>query len=222
MRGLLIADENLDSRNQLASLFIQEDYTVTVTNSLVSALEGILSDTFQVVLLSGIRDEQDLTRSVTLLRKCNRDLTIILVADELPISLLRRVRKEGIFYHALKPVKPEDRDEIRQAVSCAFANHGHASGVTHLYNNKEAGMKGPRVLLTTLVVLIAITSPALAVDTAKTYNSGLLVLAFIGLCALIVIAQLLPAIKSLLKMTKRSAEASKKQEMVHSYHTTKK
>ncbi|MHB1397527.1 MAG: hypothetical protein ACYDAI_04150 [Trichloromonadaceae bacterium] len=43
---------------------------------------------------------------------------------------------------------------------------------------------------------LLLTSPALAaaVDTTKVYNSGFLVLAFLGFCALIVVAQLLPAI----------------------------
>ena len=36
--------------------------------------------------------------------------------------LSERTRSEGIFYHALKPAKPEDTDEIRQAVRCAFEN----------------------------------------------------------------------------------------------------
>lgn len=220
MRGLLIADENLDSRNQLASLFIHDEYAVTVTNSLVNAIEGILNRTIQVALLSGIHDEQDLTRSVTLLRKCNQELTIILVTDEMPLSLLRRVRKEGIFYHALKPVKPEDREEIRQAVSCAFANQGHADGMHPITNSKEAGMKGPRILLSTLLI-VAVTTPALAVDTAKTYTSGLLVLGFVGLCALIVVAQMLPAIRSLLAMMKKSAEDAEQRETVTTFHTTK-
>jgi hypothetical protein len=30
------------------------------------------------------------------------------------------VRKEGIFYHALRPAEPEDEEEIRQVVKCAM------------------------------------------------------------------------------------------------------
>lgn len=53
------------------------------------------------------------------------------------------------------------------------------------------------LLTTTLAASIPLlfTSPVLAaVDTTKVYNSGFLVLAFLGFCALIVVAQLLPAI----------------------------
>jgi DNA-binding NtrC family response regulator len=120
MQGLLIADEDLDSRKQMADLFIDAGYNVTVTNSAANVLHGILKKTAQVVLLSSEFDEMTATDLIPLLKKCNRKLTIILISNDLSLTLIRKLRKEGIFYHALKPVKPEDREEIRQAVKCAF------------------------------------------------------------------------------------------------------
>ncbi len=122
MLGLLIADENVESRKQMADLFIEAGYNVTVTNSAANALYGILKRTAQVVILSSQFDEITATELIPILKKCNRKLTIILVSGDLSLSLLRKVRKEGIFYHALKPVEPEDREEIRQVVQCAFNN----------------------------------------------------------------------------------------------------
>ena len=122
MLGLLIADENIDSRKQMAELFIEAGYNVIVTNSAANTLYGILKKTAQVVLLGSQLDELTATDLIPLLKKCDRNLTIILVSDDLSLSLIRKVRKEGIFYHALKPVKPEDREEIRQVVQCAFQN----------------------------------------------------------------------------------------------------
>lgn len=120
MQGLLIADEDLDNRKQMADLFIDAGYNVTVTNSAANVLYGILKKTAQVVLLSSEFDELTATDLIPLLKKCNRKLTIILISNDLSLTLIRKLRKEGIFYHALKPVKPEDREEIRQAVKCAF------------------------------------------------------------------------------------------------------
>jgi len=130
MLGLLIADEDIDSRKQMADLFIEAGYNVIVTNSAANALYGILKKTAQVVLLSGQFDELTANDLVPLLKKCNRHLTIILVSDDVSLSLIRKLRKEGIFYHALKPVKPEDHEEIRQVVQCAFenlTNHRHSA-----------------------------------------------------------------------------------------------
>lgn len=121
MQGLLIADEDLVTRKRMADLFIDDGYDVTVTSSAAGVLYGILKKTAQVVLLSTRFDEILATELIPILRKCNRNLTIILVASELPLSLIRKARREGIFYHALKPGKPGDEEELRQAVRCAFA-----------------------------------------------------------------------------------------------------
>lgn len=121
MQAILIADENLDSRKQMADLFIEAGYNVLVTTTAANVLHGILKKTAQVVLLSSQFDELGASDLVPLLKKCNRELTIILVSDENSLPLMRKLRREGIFYHALKPVKPEDREELRQAVQCAFA-----------------------------------------------------------------------------------------------------
>ncbi len=58
----------------------------------------------------------------------------------------------------------------------------------------------------TLMALIA--TPALAIDTAQTYQSGILVLLFVGFCALLIIAQLVPAVLALFGMTKEAAKNS--------------
>jgi DNA-binding NtrC family response regulator len=118
--GLLIADEDLATRTQMAELFSADGYAVTAPTSLAGALAGILKKTVKVVLLSTRFDEVLATELIPLLRQCNRDLSIILVASELPLALLRKARNEGIFYHALKPVQPGDEEELRQAVKCAF------------------------------------------------------------------------------------------------------
>ena len=119
-QGLLIAAEDVATRKQMAELFIDAGYQVTVPTSVAGALYGILKKTAKVVLLSTRFDELLATELIPLLKQCNRDLTIILVASELPLALLRKARHEGIFYHALKPAQPGDEEELRQVVKCAF------------------------------------------------------------------------------------------------------
>jgi DNA-binding NtrC family response regulator len=123
MNGLLIANKDQCAREQMLRLFEGGGYEITVADSVVNSLSGILDKKIQVVLLGGILDEQQISKFVPLLKKCNRNLSIILVSDEMPLELLRKIRKEGIFYHALKPVENEGWDEIRQAVSCAFESY---------------------------------------------------------------------------------------------------
>ncbi|MDX2496215.1 MAG: hypothetical protein QNK27_14740 [Desulfuromusa sp.] len=66
-----------------------------------------------------------------------------------------------------------------------------------------------KAILTTLTLsLFAV--PAFAVDTTQTYNSGILVLLFVGFCALLIVAQLVPAVLTLFGMTKAAVEGSRK------------
>jgi DNA-binding NtrC family response regulator len=121
--GILIVDEDKDCRKQMAEMFTEAGYEVTVSDSVASALYGVLKNTAQVVVLGSRFDELTAGDIIPLLKRCNRKLPIILItADNTSLGLLRKLRCEGVFYHALKPVDAEDREEIRQAVHCAFEN----------------------------------------------------------------------------------------------------
>jgi response regulator of citrate/malate metabolism len=95
---------------------------VIVTNSVANALYGVLKKTAQVVLLGTSFDELNAAELIPLLKQCNQKLSIILVAEDTSLLPIKKLRAEGIFYHALKPVNAEDREEIRLAVECAFKN----------------------------------------------------------------------------------------------------
>jgi hypothetical protein len=66
-------------------------------------------------------------------------------------------------------------------------------------------MKSIRTALQALALCLA-ASPALAADTHKVYNSGILVLAFLGFCALVVVSQLIPSIVLLCGILKEAAQ----------------
>lgn len=123
MNGLLIVHERDDDRAEMAALFTNDSYRVTTSDSVANALEGIWDKSIPVVLLGGSFSEQHVARFLPLLKKCNRHLAIVLVTEDIPFELLRKIRKEGIFYHALKPVSGEGWDEIRQVVACAFDSY---------------------------------------------------------------------------------------------------
>lgn len=69
-------------------------------------------------------------------------------------------------------------------------------------------MKTTGTALGTLMATMAAT-PALAADTHAVYNSGILVLLFLGFCALVVMAQIIPSIVLLAGMVKEALHAAK-------------
>lgn len=121
-RGILIADKDTEVRQEVADIFVEAGYQVETTDSAVHVLCNILEKQTPVVLLGNDFDSKVTSADlIHLLKKCNRRLAVILVSDEASLPVVRKIRKEGIFYHALKPSSPEDKEEIRQVVGCAFA-----------------------------------------------------------------------------------------------------
>ena len=122
MLELLIADKDRGTRRRMAKLLIEAGYDVMVTDSATKTIDGVRRKKAQVVLLGAELGEFTFVELVPLLKRCNRKLTIVLIADDTPLPLIRKVREEGIFYHALRPTEPEGEEEIRQVVKCAVEN----------------------------------------------------------------------------------------------------
>jgi len=213
MRGLLIANKNSGTRDQLANLFTDDDYQVVTTDSVANSLEAIINKEIQVVVLDGLYDEHNVAKLIPLLKKCNRNISIILVTDDMPINLVKKIRQEGIFYHALRPTADDHFAEIHEAVLCAFRKY-EENTLTNYSAKKEKTMFPVKSLLSTLTLVLLMISPVFAVDTAVTYNSGLLVLLFVGFCALLIVAQLIPAVLALFGMTKAAGQQAGKRKTI--------
>ncbi len=122
MQLLLIADKNDETSRRIVGFFNGSEYKVIEANSVDVVLRNVLKKEANVVLLGSEFDGLSAMEIIPLLKKCNKNLTIILISNEESLPLIRRFRKEGIFYHALKPVNGNDKEELRQVVQCAFHN----------------------------------------------------------------------------------------------------
>ena len=122
MGMLLIADEDVQTRESMTQLFDGTEYEVVAASSVDVVLRDVLRKEARVILLGNTFDNISAGDLIPILRKCNQNLTIILISNEESLPLLRKFRREGIFYHALKPSASEDREELLQAVRCAFEN----------------------------------------------------------------------------------------------------
>jgi DNA-binding NtrC family response regulator len=121
-RKILIADKDPAARRKLADFFLESNYQVETTGSAAYVVARIIQKQQPIVLL-GSRFEEKISAAdvISLLRECNKELRIILVSDEDSPEMLRKVREEGIFYHALTPQSREDNEELRSVVECAVS-----------------------------------------------------------------------------------------------------
>ena len=63
-------------------------------------------------------------------------------------------------------------------------------------------MKTLRTTTMTVMMALATSVPAFAVDTSRTYSSGLLIGIFLAFCALLVVVQLMPSVMLLIGFIK--------------------
>jgi DNA-binding NarL/FixJ family response regulator len=212
-RGIIIADRDAAYRKEMADFFETSGYCVETTDSAVHVLCSILEKRTPVLLLGNDFDKKVATADlIHLLKKCNRNLNVIIVSDDMPLAQARRVREEGIFYHALKPATSGDTEEIGMAVECAFQKQTDAGASFQPALHREPVISdaepelvavpkaaAPRALVkeapwvTILIVLIFGTSylSLFATDTGQD-GSRIGIWLFLGFCAFIIATQLLP------------------------------
>ncbi|MDT8443132.1 MAG: hypothetical protein RQ722_02475 [Desulfuromonadales bacterium] len=76
-------------------------------------------------------------------------------------------------------------------------------------------MKKTKSLLMAMSMLMLMAGPAFAVDTSKTYSSGILVGVFLAFCGLIVVVQLMPTLMLLVGFVKGLLKGTAKQASRH-------
>ncbi len=141
--SILIADKDTTFLKEISSGLAVAGYNVETTTSSVHVISNILKKKTLVVLLgSEIDNSINLIELVRLLKKCNQHLAVILVSDEASLPIVRKIREEGIFYYAMRPIDIIDQNELQQAAICALdsvkrkvdhASIGHDSkpGILH-------------------------------------------------------------------------------------------
>ena len=118
---ILVVDRDQKARKNLSALFNGSHYDVVTTPSAAHAIAKIVQKEEPIVILGDSFEERiSPVDVIALMRKCNRNLRIILVSDDSSLETLRQVRADGIFYHALMPTTAEDNEELCSVVSCAF------------------------------------------------------------------------------------------------------
>jgi DNA-binding NtrC family response regulator len=116
-QGILVADKDTAFLREVTDHFSDAGYHVETTNSAVHVISNILEKQTPVVLLGSDFDKKiNLLELVRLLKKCNRHLAVILVSDEALLPIVKRIRQGGVFNYALRPVTPEDTNQIKQSI----------------------------------------------------------------------------------------------------------
>ena len=205
---VIVAEQDAVRRERMADTFRTSGYSVATMDSAAELLQGGLEMQGSVLLLDGDLDPHIPSADLLhLLKRGNPSLQVILVCDDVPAALARRVHNEGIFYCALKPADPSDTEELEAAVACAFKksiDNGRKGLVGRECARKPAPARHVACLMTLLAVVIG-AGLTLAIQGAGFATAGLTYL-FLGFCALIISTQLLPIFR--IRLAQRVAQTA--------------
>lgn len=213
-RKVIIADGDTRYRNQVSDFFKKDGYRVETADSVEQILANVQEGQAQVLLLgSAFSTKISASDLIRLLKKCSRQLHIIMVSDGMTLAQSRQVRQEGVFYLALKPATTNDTEEIGEAVACAFDRHRASAladpavspqgqsdwfkaaekfGFTRMPSSKNVARS---VAIFAAILSTSYHSLAEAVEKAAA-GMGLTVGIFLCFFALIVVGQLLPIFRT--------------------------
>ena len=116
-KKILIAYQDDLWVRSLTTYFHGQGYRVETAKALSEMIRKIQNSHFEVLLLDDEIEGLKACDVVSLLKKVNSKIQVIMISSEESLRLVRRLRGAGIFYQAMKPI---DMEEIRSAVQCAF------------------------------------------------------------------------------------------------------
>lgn len=217
-RTVIIADKDLAYRSRITGFLRKAGYRVEATGSADQVLHYLQEKRAVLLLGSDFGSRTATAELVRLLKKCNRQLQIIMVSDQMSLAQARQVREEGIFYQALKPAGLEEAEELGQVVACAFEKQAAnarlhpalAALQDHVVENARPHPLHALPWIVGLVALLIGTNyHSLSAVHAAQEGSNFAVWLFLGFCAFIVVGQMLPIFRiKLAKAERRTLQES--------------
>jgi DNA-binding NtrC family response regulator len=116
-KTILIAFQDDLWAKSLSTFFHGIGYKVETAKMVSEMIRKVRKGSIHVVLLDDEIEGVKACDLVPLFKKMDDKIQVIVIASDLSLGLVKRLRGTGIFYQAMKPV---DLEEIKSAVECAF------------------------------------------------------------------------------------------------------
>lgn len=116
-KTILIAYKDDLSARSLCTYFHGMGYRVEMVSVVSQMIWRVLNGNIHVLLLDDEVEGVKAWELVSLLKRINRRVQVIVISSEESLGVVRQLRGAGIFYQAMKPV---DLVELKSAVESAF------------------------------------------------------------------------------------------------------
>ena len=116
-RRMLIAHPDDSQVKSLSTFFQGRGYRIDTAMIVSDIIRKVRANNIPVILLDDEVEGIKASDLVSLIKKINSKVQVIVTSSGGSLGLLKRLRGAGIFYQAMKPI---DLEEIGSAVDCAF------------------------------------------------------------------------------------------------------
>ena len=116
-KTILIAYKDEFEARLFCTFFHGIGYRVEMVGVVSQMIRRILNGNIHVLLIDHEVEGINAWELVSLLKRINRRVQVILISSEESLGVVRQLRGAGIFYQAMKPV---DLSELKSAVESAF------------------------------------------------------------------------------------------------------
>ena len=116
-RTVLIANGDQATIESLSQILIRDGYKVETARLASEVIQRVQNADIGVLVMDVDLLGMESHEIIPIIKKIDPAIPIVVMSSNSSLELARRVRKEGIFYYAVKPLDPE---EIKLAVRDAF------------------------------------------------------------------------------------------------------
>jgi len=124
-KTVLVADADKESRESLARFLSAENLTVYTASIGSEVIQKIQNTRIKVLIMNVELKGMKAYEIIPIVKKIDPELRIIVTSSDNSLDLARKIRAEGIFFYALKPL---DLEEIKLAVYDALKNSQKKEG----------------------------------------------------------------------------------------------
>ena len=115
-KTILIADSDEEVRERLKTILADEGYKVETAKVGSEIIQKVQTHDIGVTIMDVFMPGMKVHKVIPAVKSINPGIPIIVMSADSSIDLAREVRKEGIFFYAMKPLNME---EIKLAVKDA-------------------------------------------------------------------------------------------------------
>lgn len=102
--------------NPISQILMKRDWCILITKSKMQSILNILDNDISFFILDFELSENSNIELISIIRAIRPRLPIVVLSDDSSIQTRKKLAQTGVFFHALKPVRVSEFEQIAEAI----------------------------------------------------------------------------------------------------------